>query len=69
MDAKLLTANLKSVRKNSLFVSFGRIYRKGEYDRRLKGYIVYTANKHDGLFDVECGFMSSHALVDILIIK
>lgn len=69
MDAKLLTAKLKSVRKNSLFVSFGRIYRKGAYDRRLKGYIVYTANKNDCLYNVECGFMPSDVLVDILIIK
>lgn len=49
--------------KNYLFSINEIVFRKGSYDRSLKGYIVYTRRPSTGYYDVECGFVPSSALV------
>ncbi|WP_308270591.1 hypothetical protein [Prevotella sp.] len=49
--------------KNSLFSINGIVFRKGSYDRSLKGYIVYSRRPSAPEYDVACGFVPSSALV------
>lgn len=54
---------LNKLPKGSLFSIDGNVFRKGSYDRSLKGYIVYSRRSSTSDYDVECGFVPSSVLV------
>lgn len=54
---------LKTLKNGSLFSINGQVFKKGSYDRSLRGYVVMSRRCNTPDYDVECGFVPSASLV------